>query len=335
MPRLRQILGTFVYDWPRFFSTVAKGHSGWVGFHNRDETIALDPATGGARCDWTFTHDLHLPTVFPFTGRWLLRRALESWPIRLSTEVPSPGRPAVSFIIGHRGAERLPLLLATIRTIAAQREVAIECIVVEQSERPVAPSELPQWVRHLHTPIASDSLPYNRAAAFNAGVAIASAPIVVLHDNDFLVPERYAAEVVARHSEGWEFIDLKRFMFYASESQNEQLVASEDVDPFVPERVVQNSPGGGSVAADREAYLAIGGFDESFVGWGGEDNEFWDRAETRRTWRFAYLPFIHLWHAQQRDKGSQRPTGTARLADLSASPPQERIAALMSRNRSK
>ncbi|MGH8106448.1 MAG: galactosyltransferase-related protein, partial [Arenimonas sp.] len=69
-----------------------------------------------------------------------------------------------------------------------------------------------------------------------------------------------------------------------------------------PESIMQNSEGGGSIAITRKAYEEIGGFDESFIGWGGEDNEFWERAKTRRLWPYAFLPIVHLWHAAQPGK---------------------------------
>ena len=62
---------------------------------------------------------------------------------------------------------------------------------------------------------------------------------------------------------------------------------------------MQNAEAGGSLAMARSAFFAIGGYDESFIGWGGEDNEFWERAQTRRVWPFGYLPMVHLWHAAQ------------------------------------
>ncbi len=65
---------------------------------------------------------------------------------------------------------------------------------------------------------------------------------------------------------------------------------------------MQNAEAGGSIALSRDAFHAIGGYDESFVGWGGEDNEFWERAQTRRVWPYGYLPFVHLWHAPQPEK---------------------------------
>jgi GT2 family glycosyltransferase len=74
---------------------------------------------------------------------------------------------------------------------------------------------------------------------------------------------------------------------------------------------MQNAEAGGSLAVDRETFFAIGGFDEAFVGWGGEDNEFWERAQSRKVWPYGYLPLIHLWHEAQPEKPDQgRSTAT-------------------------
>lgn len=319
---VRQKAGTLVHDWPRFLRSMAS-KDGWVRFRNRHERLSIDAKTGGVRCEWMFTSDLHLCAVYPATASWLLRRAASRWPVE-SAERPAAveAEPRVSFVIGHRGEARAPHLLQTLASIAAQRDVAIECIVVEQSARPVIQSRLPEWVRYLHTPVVSDDSPYNRSQALNAGAAAARAPLLVLHDNDFLVPARYAAELVRRHDDGYEIIDLKRFMFYLPPDQRFDSGA-------VPERVVQNLLAGGSVAADRRAYAEIGGFDESFVGWGGEDNEFWDRASTRRVYAFGYLPLVHLWHAPQPEKAAnEADAGRARREALARIPREERIAML-------
>ena len=319
MPTLRQRLGALVFDGPRFLAAMAR-RGGWVRFRNRDERLSIDAATGGARCEWVFSSDLHIANVFPPAGRALMRRALAEWPIESASAPRVSGAPRVSFIIGHRGDARLPLLLETLGSIAAQRDVPVECIVVEQSSAKSA--TLPSWVRHVHTPIASDALPYNRSWAFNAGARVAQSKLLVLHDNDILVPAAYAAELLKRQAEGHEFIDLKRFLFYVDARKR-------------LERVSQNLLGG-SIAADRDAYFAIGGFDESFAGWGGEDNELWERAATRRTFTFGYLPFVHLWHAPQPEKpAAQAGGGAQRFAELTRIPAEERIRALRERqNRS-
>jgi len=298
---LRQKAGAVVYDWPRYVRSMAR-RGAWVTYRNRSETLTIDPRSGGARCEWVFTSELHIANVYPATGRWLLRRATAEWPILFAERPMQSAEPRVSFIIGHRGETRFPHLLKTLDSIAAQRGVGIECIVVEQSEAPLVRGRLPDWVVYVHQPIGSNSEPYNRSRTFNEGVRHARAPLFVLHDNDFLVPADYAAELARRHDLGSEVIDLKRFMFYIKEEDVTRVLQSSTLPSLTPLHVIQNLLGGGSLAADRRAYSELGGFDESFVGWGGEDNEFWDRAMKRRVDAFATMPLVHIWHEAQPEK---------------------------------
>jgi hypothetical protein len=269
--------------------------------------------------------------VYPFTGAWLMRRTLTRWPIALRDAPPAAATPQVSFLIGHRGTTRLPQLLATLRSIAGQRDAAIECIVVEQSVAQQVRAALPPWVRYLHTPLPRPDLPYCRAWAFNVAARAAASDVLVLHDGDFLVPERYAAEALARVREGHDFVDLKRFMFYLGDADARRAEAGVPLRRLHPITVVQNLQGG-SVVASRDGYFAIGGFDEAFVGWGGEDNDFWDRAATTgRVYGFGYLPMIHLHHPQQGGKWQESTPGVARYRAIESIPAAERIARLRER----
>ncbi|HYK02416.1 MAG TPA: galactosyltransferase-related protein [Thermoanaerobaculia bacterium] len=312
---LRHRLGALVYDWPRFLRHLA---GNWTRIRNRNERLAVDER--GARCEWLYTSDLHVAKVYPSAGRLLMRRTFRQWPIA-EREAPLSvsDAPAVSFIIGHRGLARLPNLLATLRSIAGQRDVAIECIVIEQSAEREIEQALPPWVRYLHTPVAP-AFDYCRAATFNVAARIARGSVLIAHDNDMLVPERYAAEIYARVTEGAQFIDPKRFVFYLDE--RERLT-----------NVVQNLKGG-SIAAMKEAYFAIGGFDEDFVGWGGEDLEFWERArEHGRVYEYGWLPLLHRWHAPQPGKLQQETApAQVRYHEVKAIPAAERIARLRSAN---
>src|SRR5437763_476809 len=141
---LRQRLGALIYDWPRYRRALRGGH--WELMHNRDERIATDGR--GVRCEWRFTSDLHIAKVFPSLGRKLMAAAFAQWPVIERDAPPSAAVPAgsaassppalhpvVSFVIGHRGLDRVPLLLKTLRSIAGQSGVGIECIVVEQGVR--------------------------------------------------------------------------------------------------------------------------------------------------------------------------------------------------------
>jgi len=207
-----------------------------------------------------------------------------------------------------------------------------ECLVVEQSAHPEVRDALPAWVRYLHQKVSSGT-PYSRAAAFNAGVACARGDIVVLHDNDLLMPAAYATEILMHASRGVEAIDLKRFVFYLPAVDSARVVAARSVDPARRcDSVLQNAHGG-SIAITKAAYDAIGGFDESFVGWGGEDVEFWERVETRKSTRFGYLPLVHLWHQSQPEKmtGHEAPA-IANYYHLAAVAPEERILALRARH---
>ena len=325
---LKVKLGALLYDVPRFVRTTRKPRA-WVAMRNRNERLSLDGR--GARCEWIFTSELHIANVYPWAGARLMAKAFADWPIVLRDAPESNGKPDVSFVIGHRGLERLPHLLATLRSIAGQRGASIECVVVEQSARREIESRLPSWVRYVHTPAPEAA--YNRSWTLNAGARAATADVLVLHDNDMICPADYASETLARAREGWLFQQPKRFIFNLSQRETETVFASGEVRTNVPSVIVQNAHGA-SIAAMREAYFAIGGYDESFVGWGGEDNEFWDRAETTgRVYDFGYLPFVHLWHAPQPGKqlGGDAPA-VRRWHELKEIPAAERIRRLRANN---
>ncbi|MFP5247928.1 MAG: glycosyltransferase family 2 protein [Thermoanaerobaculia bacterium] len=309
---LRQRLGALAYDWPRFLRHIG---GDWTLLRNRNETITSDGR--GVRCEWLYSSDLHIAKVYPFTAQWLMRRALKQWPIAYRDAPASTENPEVSFLIGHRGTERLPNLHETLRSIAGQSGAAIECIVVEQSAAPEIRSSLPSWVRYVHTPSQTD---YCRAATFNAAARIARGRVLVPHDNDLLIPERYAAEVLQRIDEGWDFVDAKRFLFYL-DAHGKPVTVSQNLK-------------GGSVAITADAYRAAGGYDEGFIGWGGEDLEFWERARVLgRVYEFGWLPLVHLWHAPQAGKVRQESApAQRRYYEVRDIAPAERIARLREAN---
>lgn len=308
---LRQKIGAILFDLPSYLWHMARVrppnlNPAWVHVRNRHENIIASRHGLGVKCDWQWTSDLHLAKVFPIFGRWLYKRALQDFPVALAEE-PEEGSPPseaqVSFVIGHRGKDRLPLLLHTLRSIAGQRNCIVECIVVEQDIEQLVRPYLPNWVRYIHTPSPCAAMPYSRAWAFNVGARAAESNCLIFHDGDMLVCRDYARLVLEYHRRGFDFINLKRFIFYQSESHTETLMKSLRIDrDLAPEAIMQNAEAGGSMAADKGTFWKIGGFDERFVGWGGEDNEFWDRAQMQTVYPFGFLPMIHLWHIPQPGK---------------------------------
>jgi N-terminal domain of galactosyltransferase len=331
---LRQLIGALVYDWAPFelrmrgFGARNGQPEPWLQIRNRSETISMNER--GVQCHWRFASDLHISKVFPSTAARLMRRSLDRWPVVMrDAPVAMSGPPRLSFLIGHRGTGRLPHLLAALHSIAGQTGVAFECIVVEQSVAPEIEKHLPSWVRYLHTPLPRPDLPYCRSWAFNVAAGHARGDILVLHDNDVLIPERYAYEAVQRVTEGFSFADLKRFIYYLDADASARVFTTGAPPQGVHALVVQNLDGGVSVVARRDAYEAIGGFDESYVGWGGEDNDFIDRAGfAGGLYRFGYLPMLHLEHPPQPGKTSPTSGAVQRYRAMETVDPGERIARL-------
>ncbi len=333
MQRARAMLGAVLRDLPRYLPALRSTSPDYLGLCNRGERLVMAPDASGYRCDWQWTSDLRAPLQFPSLGRRLMKRVLADHPVRLR-DAPDTleDEPQVSFIIGHRGDSRLPHLLGTLESIAGQQGVRIECLVIEQDKVPRLPGRIPAWVRHIHTPPPDTGMPYCRSWAFNIGAREARGQLLILHDNDLLVSADYAARSFERMNSGFALVNLKRFGFYLSEAHTQEVFAGNStLTQVAPESVMQNMLGGGSIAIERAAFEQIGGMDEGFVGWGGEDNEFWERAQTLEVWPYGCLPLIHLWHPSQPGKYQTDNPTLARHRARSAIDPGLRIQELRSR----
>ena len=334
---MREQLGVWLKDRWRYERALGKPSPEYLSLANRLECLEKAPDGTGFSCRWTFTSRLHAPGIQPHLGQRLLRRCLDHAPISCASSRPaSPSPPDISVLIGHRGRERLPLLLAPLASLAAQQDVHLECVVIEQAAVSEIVNDLPDWVRHVLAPLAEPSAPYNRSQTFNVGANEAQGSTLLLHDNDMLVPAGYCRRILDRRARGYEVINPKRYIFYLTEAHSNAvqsgLVACDDL---APDYIVQNLEAGGSMAISATAFEAIGGMDEGFIGWGGEDNEFWDRCLTLPTWIWGYEPIVHLWHRSQPLKDDLENPNILRCREIMEFSPSERIGALkLSRGRS-
>jgi hypothetical protein len=334
----KEHLGVWLKDRWRYERALRSDSRAYLALANRHEQLEAAPDGLGQACLWPYTSRLHAPSVQPRLAQRLLRRCLADAPISQCSSPSPPFEPAaqpdLSVLIGHRGLERLPLLLATLKSLAAQEHSRIVCLVIEQDSTVHIAPHLPSWVRHIHAPLPDSEAPYNRSHTFNVGAKQARGGTLLLHDNDMLVPRSYCRQILERVKRGYEVINPKRFIFYLNSDHTNNLLGStvklSDADYLQQpaEAIVQNLEAGGSLAITASAYDAIGGMDESFVGWGGEDNEFWDRCLTRPTWIWGYEPIIHLWHRSQPLKGQPENPNLTRMRQVLQRPALERIATL-------
>jgi len=208
----------------------------------------------------------------------------------------------ITIIIGHRGKARLGNLLLVLRQIHGLSTRPL-IIVVEQDSEPLCKEAIEPWVDD-YMFIYSRGL-YNRGWGFNVGVQRAKSFIVVLHDNDLLVPESFIPSI-EQH--------LKKFDTFLTWGSIDYLDQDSSVNPFAENVVVTHSVTnsrvhGGSIAARRDFFLEIGGFDERLFGWGAEDDIFYVKASRLGK---LYTPsrkggnrLIHLWHPYEIKRNPQ------------------------------
>lgn len=309
--RWRDLPGVVLKDLPRYgraFERSGAGFEsdpdGWISLCNRNERLLQVPGQRGFQCDFAEGSTLHAPQVWPSLARRMLASALAEWPIEFAQEPVRAGRdePEVSVIFTHSGADRLPLLLRTIETVNAQREVACECIVVDQSKVPVRDA-LPRHVRHIWLDNSALEPGWRKSWGYNVGARAAKGDILVFQDGDVLMPTRYAGEVCSVLGSGHHAAaSLQRFLFYVDRPTTSLVLEGPlHADRAQVEQVRHNWKGG-TIAIRRDAFFDLGGFDEGFVDWGGEDDEFYDRCAEVGHCRAGYIPFVHLWHAPQKGR---------------------------------
>lgn len=299
MNGLRRWFGAWVRDVPPLFSRTLSGND-WVTITNRlgEHSFCSDPSA--VRCLSNQTSSLHVADVLPWTGKRILKAANRRWRFQWSDDPQQHSQPEISFLIPVRGTERLPLLLATIASLASL-ETPSEIIVIEQDEHSVI-EDLPSSVRHIHAPHPSKDSRWHKCFAYNRGAEAARSDILVCHDGDIVVPTEYD-QCIKRHlcQEDRDVFYPGRFLFYLTQETTAGVLTDKSFDRAVnatPELVKQNWTGG-TLAVKRGAFESVGGFDESFTGWTGEDREFYDRCQTHDGMFHSYIPFLHLWHSPQ------------------------------------
>jgi hypothetical protein len=329
----RELSGVICKDLLKYIFCLRSNDDKYLQLQNRLERIASGPNNLGYVCLWKHTSRLHAPLIIPNLGFQLLKKCLTKSKFELLDKHICDSNPRVSVLIGHRGMERLPLLLTTIKSIASQIDVNLECIVIEQDSMPRVKEHLPDWVRYTFLRTHTDLSCYNRSAGFNLGAANASGEILILHDNDMLVSKTYCRDIVRLVDKGFEALNTKRYVFYLKHDHSQRILNSiHEIASESPEYIIQNLEAGGSMAITKRAYMQIGGMDEEFIGWGGEDVEFWNRCSLLKRWIWGYEPIIHLWHKNQPLKSQIDNPNLMRTRDLDLQSITERIIRLKKNN---
>lgn len=288
----------------------------WQDLCNRHEVVTRCSTGPGRVCHWQHSSFLSACRFFPDTGARLLRQA---WAGRESRPV-SP----VSIILPVRGEDRAAAVRVVANALVRMAGPASEVLVCEHDSTPRYARNLAPGMRHVFLPAAQGE-PFNKSRAMNAGACAARHPTLVLHDADVVVSPDFLCQSLRIMEQGWEAVRPIRFLFLLDEADSREYLRTESwTGVRAIARVQQNFPGIATVIR-RETYLELGGHDERFEGWGGEDVEFLDRLGTRRFYAGSFLLALHLWHSPAPQKQSRH--GNLELQErILAEPREQRIA---------
>ncbi|MFC6564748.1 glycosyltransferase [Actinoplanes utahensis] len=239
--------------------------------------------------------------------RW--RSYAELSALRPGPAQAAPERAEVLVVIPFRDRTpdraRLRNLLAcliALRDQSAPRETYRVMVVEEDSEprcraviEPYTDDYL--WIR-------KDGL-FNKSWAVNAGVM--NAPfepgVICILDADVLADHEFVARNARRFTRPGTMGHLSYRDMWCLDADAtawavEQRLAhgSGRVDPARLRAFVLRSPPGCCVWVRRSAFLRIGGMDERFEGWGGEDNDFAYRMDINAAFQRYDDPLLHMYH---------------------------------------
>ncbi|MFQ6540003.1 MULTISPECIES: glycosyltransferase family 2 protein [Aphanothece] len=303
---LRQKLGCWLHERWRLELALRSPSEAWLDLRNRHERLTATDSGRARVCKWRDTSPLTVCRFFPRTGARLLRCCLQRWPVTFAAPPGERGQaePQLSVIIAFRGKARLPQLRCCLASLWGQTGVRLEIIVVEQSWIPVlTPEDLP-GVRLLHAPSTSPEMPFNKSWALNVGARQACSQSLVFHDADMVAPSSYGKATLDLFARGFSGALVPRFVFYLDRETSRQVQQTYALACVKSIDDVRANCRGVTLVMTRDAYWEIGGHDESFYGWGGEDDEILERAQTLRFYPGAFVPFVHLWHESQPEKHS-------------------------------
>lgn len=212
-----------------------------------------------------------------------------------------------SAIVTYRGAagsDRAANLDAVLRWLAGTPR--LEVLVVEQDAHPRL--EAPLAHPGARVVFAYNPGPFNKAWGLNVGARHASGGVLLFGDADVVVPG--GLEAAALHcASRMQVAKPYRRLVDLSPAQTRDLRAGRAPAPDPAAGPGREAGGerlalcGGWFAMRRDAFVAVGGFDERFVGWGGEDDAMTSKVELARlaTCELDPGPALHLWHPRSRE----------------------------------
>ncbi len=153
----------------------------------------------------------------------------------------------------------------------------------------------------------SDSAPFSRAQAINDAARQATTGLFLIADTDIFYDPRIIREAMHRlNTHAW-VIPYSRVHDLSEQCTGRLLVTAPTWPLAMPidSSVRAYSPKGGLTLIPRQHFEAVGGLDERFVGWGGEDDAMASSLDTLCGEHDRLQEAIyHLWHPNSKENGN-------------------------------
>ena len=216
-----------------------------------------------------------------------------------------------SYVIAYREADsfrrrNLDYVLSWLASIQPTPEV----IVIEQDAAPMLNSEqLPEFCRHQ---FAYNPGAFNKSWAYNLGADQATNEVLVFGDADMVIEPQLLLAAVELCEQEVEAVNPYQYLIEMTDDETSAVragmdpatIAREQSDLRKPRNDEQLCFCGGLFVVHRATYFELGGMDERFQGWGGEDNAMSIKLErlARHIADQSGQRAYHLWHPQPVDE---------------------------------
>jgi hypothetical protein len=233
--------------------------------------------------------------------------------------------PLLTFVIPYMefNESRRRGLELCVQSIAGEFVGKARILIVEQGLATTV-----EWLKHQFPNgfveivlLKRDTGVFERAATLNAGVRQSQTHWVVLHDGDILVPQGWCDFVKQFIQMDYAVVWPALMTLYLDATETARLPKDSPAQAMSCCRELESI----SILIRKESYLQIGGMDEGFVGWGGEDNEFYERAVSLRVYPQRPLFAVHSWHPLADKNSSQSQANRERMLQLRGEPVRMRI----------
>lgn len=171
----------------------------------------------------------------------------------------------------------------------------IEIILVEQDKKQKLPDFTLKGVKYVFT---KSNIPYNRSWAFNVGLKYSTTNVIVFGDSDLIIDPQEMIKSL-KMLEEYECVSPYSSVLDLTQSES-NLPIEKLYNISRPGRGENDNQKinlcGGIVMYRKDSLYKIGGWNEDFIGWGGEDNFQEFKTKKFLKWFENKSRCYHLWH---------------------------------------